>query len=222
MISKTIRKMKRNNTLTTYLQGISITDDDKRGLFSSVVVMLYPLILLTILLLAIGCTTTYTAQPTERISIVDDYALLEKDDLAFAVRPRFWTREPQRVSDFFSTFHIIVSNQSDQRIAISPSDITLLDQESNQYDVITVAEVAEILFYDDIMRDKFTPYPERYDDVSQERVNARANLMQEAFTYGEIHPGARKNGFIFFRRLPAGNRETTIIFRGEEIVFTRQ
>lgn len=218
----TIRSMIKNNRLRSYLQNVSITADDNRGSFSSVIIMMYPLLLFTILLLTISCTATYTAQPTERISIVDDYALLEKDELAFAVRPRFWTREPQRVSDFFSTFHIIVSNQSDQRITILPSDITLLDEDKNQYDAITASEVAEILFYDDIMRDKFTPYPQRYDDVSQDRVNARANLMQEAFNYGEIHPGARKNGFIFFRRLPAGNRESTIIFRGEEIIFTRQ
>lgn len=185
-----------------------------------------PVIFLIVLLfLAISlsnCATRYMPQPTDVITVVDNYALLETDSVAFAISPRVWTREPQRISDLFTTFHVIVKNQTRQKISISPNDIFLLDEERNQYDILSVYDVADILFYDNFMMDKFSTLPERYQQVTGDRLTARANLMQEAFHYGDIMPGARKSGFIFFRRLSPRNRMSIIVFQGEEIVFIRE
>jgi hypothetical protein len=189
---------------------------DQQGLL-----LLSGIIILILLLSTASCTTRYQAQPTDRVSVLDNYALLETEGVAFAITPRLWTREPQRVSDFFTTFHIIVKNQTDKPLVINAEDLVLLDEERNQYDALDIPDVSHIVFYDDFLSDKFSPLPERGDTFSGERMTGRANLLQEAFHYGDIRPGARKSGFIFFRRLPGGNRIITILFKDEEIVFVR-
>jgi len=180
------------------------------------------LLLMFSLILINSCTTRYHPQATERVSIVDNYAVIEIEDIAFAISARTWTRDPQKLADIFTTYHVIVKNQSLQTVTISPSDIILLDQETNQYDAITVSEVSEILFYNDFLMDKFRPFPDRTETFTGDRLASRANLMQEAFHYGDILQGARKSGFIFFARLPARNQQSTVIFKGEEIVFIRR
>ncbi|MBW6515077.1 MAG: hypothetical protein K0B81_00495 [Candidatus Cloacimonetes bacterium] len=205
---------------TIYVIGFS---NDKEGKFPFPVIKISTLLLIVLSsILLNSCTTRYYPQATDRISVVDNYALIEVENIAFAISARTWTRDPQRLSDFFTTYHVIVKNQSLQTITISPSDIILLDQETNQYDAITVSEVSEILFYDDFLLDKFSPFPDRTDTFTGDRLASRVSFMQEAFHYGDILPGARKSGFIFFRKLPARNQQSTVIFKGEEIVFIRR
>jgi len=212
--------MRKNNTDSVDDEQYNMTGGN-RGDYSSVIMLSLILGLSVLFLLLLGCTTRYYPQPGDRITIVDNYAILEKDGFAFAITPRFWTRDPQNISDFFTTFHVVIRNTSDKPISILPGDIYLLDEEMNQYETLTAAEVADIIFYDDFMRDKFRPFPDRFEPVTGDRLTARANLWQDAFHYGEIFPGARKSGYIFFRRLRARNVRSTILFRGEEIIFIR-
>jgi hypothetical protein len=198
---------------------------DRKGILPFSIAKFSALLLLFALIVILsGCTTRYYPQPTDRVSIVDNYALIEIDNSVLAITPRFWTREPQRLAELFTTYHIIIRNQSPNTITISPADIVLLDEETNQYDAMTASDVSEILFYNEFWYDnRFSPFPERTDTFSTgDKLAARGNLMQDAFHYGEILPGARKSGFIFFSKLPARNRRSTIVFKGEEIVFIRR
>ena len=214
-------RRKKSDLITTLHQEGN--QDNRKGKFPfSIVMITLSLIILSLLLLN-SCTTRYYPQSTERISVVDNYAILEKDGIVFAISARLWTREPQRLSDFFTTYHIIVKNQSQQPVTISPTDIILLDEETNQYDALTANDLFEVLFYDDYIRDKFNPFTQTDDIFSGgDRITARVNFMQDAFHFGDILPGARKAGYVFFRKIPTRNRQTTIIFRNEEIVFIRQ
>jgi len=200
----------------------NILTDGNRRFYSSVIILLIMFIIALFSLLFTGCTTRYYPQPGDRITVIDNYAILETEDIAFAISPRFWTRDPQNISDFFTTFHLVIRNTSEHPVTILPGDIYLLDEEMNQYEAMTVAEVADIIFYNDFMRDKYRPFPDSFEPITGDRMTARANLMHDAFHYGEIFPGARKSGYIFFRRLPSRNSRSIILFKGEEILFLRR
>ena len=169
-----------------------------------------------------GCSTGYTAQPSERVRVVDNYAVLQFDDLVFAITPLYWTREPQNISSYNTTFYLTVRNQSKESINILPNEIKLLDEERNQYDVKSVEQVGDIFFWDDFIIDRFTPFSEKHQQAVNDRMAAKANLYQESFNFGDIMPGARKSGFIFFNRLPQKNQTAIISYKGEELIFIKK
>ncbi len=180
------------------------------------------LLAIVILFLFAGCATRYYPEPSEHVKVSDDFAVMQIGGISIAIQSKLWAREPHKVNDYFTTYYIIVINSSNERITISPDDLKLLDEERSQYDVLSYIKVAEVLLRDEFVMDKFSPFQDRSHQATDERVMARAYLMQDSFHYGEIMPNARKTGYIFFNRLSPKNERATIIFKNKEINFVRR
>jgi len=175
-----------------------------------------------ILLIVSGCATRYHPQPSEYVEVSNGYGVVEVDEVTFAISQKRWTTEPHKINDYFTTYHLIVKNNSTGKIQVSAEDITLLDEERNQYDALHYTDVGDILFRDNYRMDKFRPFQENSRISTDELMLARATLMQNSFHYGEIMPNARKTGYIFFYRISPRNQKSTIIFRGKEIDFIKE
>jgi len=50
---------------------------------------------------------------------------------------------------------------------------------------------------------------------------AKTNLITYSLNFGEIRPGARRSGFVFFPRLLSKNNRCRILFRDKTIDFIR-
>lgn len=180
------------------------------------------LAVLAVMLFLSSCATRYYPEPSEYVTVTDDFAVVQEDGISFAAKSRVWTREPHKLNDYFTTYYIVVINSSDRRVTINPGDIKLLDEDRSQFDALTYVDVAEILLRDDFIKEKHGPFRSRDYQVTDDRVLARAYLMQDSFHYGEIMPNARKTGYIFFSRLSPKNQKATILFRDREINFIRR
>lgn len=184
---------------------------------------LFPVVFSTIFLVIslAGCTTNYAPQISERVKIVDNYAVIQNEEVLFAVAPQLWTKDPQEVSNYYTTLYLTVKNQTKETITVHPNEIKILDEERNQYDVQSVEKVSEIFLWNDPFFDRFAPFNDKFEKSLNDRTLARANIYQDAFSFGDIMPGAKKSGYLFFNKLPTKNKQLTVIFDGEEIVFTR-
>jgi len=180
-------------------------------------------LLLNILLIGItSCTVRYYPQPSDHITVIDGYAVMQVDGLSMAIMPRAWAREPQRVNDYFTTYYMVVINQTSNTITVSPEDISLLDDERNQYDALLYDDVAAVLMRDDFFLDRFSPTQDTYQTASDDRILGRAYLMQDSFHYGDILPNARKSGYLFFKKLSARNQKNIVMYKDQEIIFARK
>ncbi len=184
------------------------------------------LLLITVLtfvfIIVSGCATSYYPKASDRVMVENDYAIIKADDISFAISHKRWASEPQKISDYFTTYHVIIKNESSESITISYEDIILLDEDRNQYDTIRYSDVGDMMFKDDYLIDKFMPYHERENTRSDNLRRARASLMQNSLHFGDIMPNARKSGYIFFSRISPANEKTSILFRGVEIVFVKK
>ncbi len=191
-----------------------------RQLFVSNVPILVTM--LAILIALPGCVARYYPEQTDRVSIAENYAVLETENYTFAITARAWPREPQKINEYFTSFHVIVMNTTGSTMSVSPEDIHLLDQYNNQFDAKSLEQVTEVLYFRDYEHTRFSPASERFEQLTSDRMLARANLVQQSFHYGDILSGARKSGYIFFNRIHPRNENFTIIFRDERIVFVKR
>lgn len=177
--------------------------------------------ILAIILALTGCVARYYPEQTDRVTVAENYAVLETENFTFAITARAWPREPQKINEYFTSFHVIVMNTSGSIMSVFPEDIHLLDQNSNQFDAKSLDEITEVLFFRDYEQTRFSPASDRFEQLTSDRMLDRANLAQQSFHYGDILSGARKSGYIFFNRIHPRNERLTIIFKGERIVFVR-
>jgi len=49
----------------------------------------------------------------------------------------------------------------------------------------------------------------------------RKNISGKSFVFGEVHPGAFKEGIIFFPKLDSKNQEFIFVYKGTEIKFKK-
>jgi hypothetical protein len=50
----------------------------------------------------------------------------------------------------------------------------------------------------------------------------KRNIVNKGFGFGEIYPGAAKEGVLYFDKLESSNQEFTLVYKGHEIVFRRR
>lgn len=163
----------------------------------------------------------YLPVPSPNVTITDDYALVRQNGIVFAISDQYWTKEPQNLSDYFSTFYIMVRNVSNEKINVSAQDIYLVDENQKQYDIVLPENLYKLMDPDSEIQDpdRFPFTMDNQQEILQKRLLVRRNLNVESYGFGEIIPGANKSGFIYFNRLPSKIKKLTIYYKNTPIPF---
>ncbi|MCL2063007.1 MAG: hypothetical protein FWG98_01360 [Candidatus Cloacimonetes bacterium] len=182
-------------------------------------IMLFLLILLS---LSLSCVSRYMPVAQNNIEVSDEFAILRTDDELMAIRVDLWNGEPQYLTEYFSSMFVRIQNRSSYPIRIIPTDFAMINENQMQYDLVPSDIVLEIaLSHPSLVPEWFSISAETQRE-NLNRVNTiRRNIMTRAFAFGEIHPGAIKEGILFFPNLDNKNQEFTILYRHNEILFRK-
>lgn len=185
-------------------------------------------------LLLSACSTKYIPVQTQEIAVTDGFAILKNSDLTFVIENKYWIKEPQNLTDYFTTFYISVKNISGDKMKISLDDIVLLDAEGNQYDAVSIDYIEQMLLPKQLEYLIINTIEEENslmtntEEVLREKQNrlekwreAKQNLLSDSYHFGNIMPNAQKSGFIFFSKLDVKNNTCKVVFRENEIEFIR-
>ena len=181
-----------------------------------------------------SCSIKYVPVASPEISITDDYAVVKSKEMTFAIENQYWIKEPQNLTDYFTTFYASIKNNTEHSIDLNASDIILLDENDNQFDLVELDFIEKMLLpkqieyliinsieeSDDLLQDSQQFLQDQQDALERWR-KAKTNLITYSLSFGSIYPGAKKSGFIFFPRLPSQNNKCKIILRDKTIEFIR-
>ena len=170
-----------------------------------------------------SCVTNYRPLPGKHIKVSDKYAIIKTKSYTAIIDYRYWVKEPQNLSDYFTTFYLTGINNSNKPITIKPSDIYLIDQNGKQYDVVPIEEVYHLLFAgQENMQMIYEQKDEtEYKNMILERQESRKNIMSYSFSFGKLLVGAKKTGYLFFNHLPSDNKLCKIAFKNHIVKFMR-
>lgn len=169
-----------------------------------------------------SCSTLYIPIPSEDVDISEGFGIIKTNDFVLAASNKFWVKEPQELTDYFITFYISFRNISGDKITIDPAEISLLDEDGSQFDVVLPEEVINLLMPEEIMFDQFNQIEEDNEEVYEAWRDARNNLLIETFHFGNVLPNAQKTGYIFFPKLKSKNQSCKIVFKDLQIDFIRE
>jgi len=174
------------------------------------------------LLFLFSCSAHYLPVTSNTVKENEDYAVLETHDYIIAVKYEYWYHDPQKLSEFYTTFYISIINKSKDNFEIKASDFTVLDQNQNQYDIILPEDVLkmysenEFYFYDK------PNFIQEHNQILEDKANARNNILNKSFSFSKIIPNAKKSGFIFINKIPYDNRQLSFFFNDMEVKFEKK
>lgn len=192
--------------------------------FSREELKLLPIILTLLImsgsLLLMSCSYKYFPMESEIVQISDDFGIVENSEFFLAVNNDYWAKDPQELTDYFSTFFITFKNKKNEKIEFSENDLILVDDDGVQYDIVPIEDVMSLLIPDEVYFQQFSLIDEQ-DDVFEQWQDSKSNLMKYSFNFGNIQAGNRKQGYIFFQKLSPDNLKCKIIYKDYEINFRR-
>jgi hypothetical protein len=116
-----------------------------------------------------------------------------------------------------------IQNKSREIIHISPSDFVIIDQTKHQFDTHSAEEVLETMLADpSLIPDRFAIAVETQRENTARLAEIRRNVLTRGFSYGDIHPGAIKEGTLYFTRLAPKNNEFEFVFQNQHIKFRKK
>ena len=169
-----------------------------------------------------SCSIRYIPVKTVGVRIDNDFAIVKTKEFILTISNKYWIKDPQNLTDYFTTFYVSVRNRTNKNLSVQPSDFVLLDEYGNQYDAVLPEQVLDLMLPQEIGFDSLIDITPEERQIKEDWQNAKNDLMYESFHFGKIYPGARKRGFIFFPRLKSENKKCKIIFKGKEINFVRE
>ncbi len=187
--------------------------------------------LLLIVLIFTSCTIKYVPVQTEGVTITDDYGVNRTKAYSFAAANEYWNKDPQEITNYFTTFYISIQNRKRDELQVEMSNFGLIDQNGNQYDIVTQDYIENLLAprqIDYLLINENEKEPidteEFFNDQKQileQWRTAQNNLITYSFHFGKILPGAKKSGFVFFPKLESGNSECELRYNEMSIKFIR-
>ena len=74
-----------------------------------------------------ACSMQYLPVKSAQVDTTEKYAIFKNTDYIIIVDQRYWGKEPQNISEYFTSFYITIKNKTDDKVSITPQDIILLD-----------------------------------------------------------------------------------------------
>ena len=193
----------------------------KRSIFS----------LLLLVLIFSACTIKYVPVQTDGVTIADDFGVNRTKAYTFAAANEYWNKEPQELTNYFTTFYVSIQNRTRDELQVEVNDFGLIDQNGNQFDVITHDYIEKLLAPRQIdyllineNKEELIDTEEFFNEqkaVMEEWRTAQNNLITYSFHFGNIMPGAKKSGYIFFPKLESENAECELRYDDRSIKFIR-
>jgi len=181
----------------------------------------YCLSLLFILFLT-GCSTRFLPIQSPDLIIADDLAIYKSEGITLTVTEQMWIKDPQFLSDHYTTFWIKVQNNTSQPYKIRPSSFALLDEDRNQMDVQDQEQVLDLMLQNETLYiDRFLMSTQSQQEILQKRQLIQKNIMLDSFSFGDILPHASKQGIIFFPKVKGNINQLVFVFNNKEITFQR-
>ncbi len=183
-------------------------------------VTLYVLVIM--ILSVIGCGQQFMPIATDSVKTDEEYGVLQTDDIKLIAANRYWNMDPMDVSEYYTTYYVIIKNRSDSQIVIEAEDLKLADEFGNQYDAFPDEEVLD--FYEQRVLSKRAILYNDQNSIAALDENytiTRRNLMQKSFYFGKLNPGNQKSGFVFFRRVPSKYTTHKLQYKENEIEFKK-
>jgi len=182
--------------------------------------------------LFLGCTAKYMPIPSSQVVISEYLGIVNTPEYQFAAENRYWSYEPDEFSEYFISFYVVLRNRSESNLQVSSADFVLIDEAGNQFDAIPndylerLTEPSQLELYNDSTLNGSHFFDE--DEVLHEEQSslekwqkARENLIRYVFRYGELRPGARKSGYLFFPKMSERNQSCRVIYKESEIEFSK-
>lgn len=182
---------------------------------------LYKAIFCLLLLSLAACAVKYNPVETDSVTVSNGHAIIRNEKYNLITENRHWVKEPQNLSNYFTTFYVTIQNRTSDNLMVSIDEFTLLDEEGNQYDALHPDNVVKLLIPEEIIFDPVRELSHRQNYQMEQWREARRNLMTDSLNFGAVLPGARKSGFIFFPRVSSRNRKLELICKDYRIKFTR-
>lgn len=177
---------------------------------------------IVIALLFTACATKFLPVQAPGLIVSDDIAIYKENDIVLTVAEQMWVKEPQYLSDHYSTFWVKVQNNTDTAYKISPSSFALLDEDRNQVDVQDYEYVLDIMMQnEELYIDRFLMSAQTQQQILQKRALVQRNIMLDSFAFGEILPRASKQGVIYFPKVKGSVKQLIFVFNNKEITFQR-
>lgn len=180
------------------------------------------IIIMLISLIISSCSQKYLPVQENNIEISGDYAVLRTNFKMIAVKETFWTIEPQYLSNYYTTFNVKIQNRSKEMLSIKHSDFALIDEKNMQFDTLPTEQILDMMLQDSsLIPDRFAISVETQRENAARISEIRRNILSKSFNFGEIHPGAYKEGILFFPKLDNKNQEFRFIYKSHEIKFKK-
>ncbi len=142
--------------------------------------------------------------------------------LVISVKTNSWDYSPSDLGSYVLAILLEVENKSKEAVGIRREDVFLLDKEGNQYNPLQPGDVLNMLrggygggisfsigYWSHPFGLWWSPY---YAFPPSERVYP--DIVNRAFTFGEVQPGAKMKGFVYFPKMPEDVKDLTLNVKG--------
>lgn len=179
-------------------------------------------LLFLFLLLTSSCALKYMPVPDQDLIISGETAVWKNNDILFSVSEKMWLKDPQYLSDHYTTFWVKIQNNSSQTIQIKRSDFALLDESRSQTDAQDSEEVLDLMLQDESLYiDRFIMTIQSQQEKLQRRSTIQRNITLDSFAFGDILPRASKQGIIYFPKVSGRSKQLTLVYKQKEIIFQK-
>lgn len=162
-------------------------------------------------LLLAGCAIGgYRPGPGD-YSVEDGFAILRTDSLLVAVRPQAYRGSSRDVASNFFSMYVMVRNISAARVKLPAEGFSIVAQ-SRQYDYVPLNLLLNSFQQKlalEQWQDPFNSDP-LLAEVRDKNLDSYYELMASYFSFGDLQPGASKDGYLFYDK--AVGRSQTFIF----------
>jgi hypothetical protein len=179
---------------------------------------------IVVLLLSGACSIRYF-MPVEGTLTEERFAVVRTDSLQIAIRPQSYLGNYQDINSRFFPVFVRIKNISGNKIKISESSFGILAKEK-QFDPVPLQYILANLRQNFLLNDFNDPF--NPSDPVQETLDRNREqdmyfeLVNAAFSYGEILPGGIKEGYLFYNRALSSADSFSIDAVGHRLSFIKR
>ncbi len=152
----------------------------------------------------------------------DGFAIFRSDSLLVAVRPQAYRGSSRDVSSNFFSLYVMVRNISGVTVKLPSSGFSIVAS-GRQFDYVPLDLILGSYQQNlalEQWQDPFNSDP-LLAEIRDKNIDAYYELMASYFSFGDLQPGASKDGYLFYDR--AVGRAQGFVFDalGQPIAFTK-
>jgi len=162
--------------------------------------------------------------PGEGIIRENNYAVIRSDTLLIIVKPQSYPGSYQEINNRFFPVFASIKNNSTQKIKLQESSFSILCNEK-QYDPVPVDYILADLERKMMLKEFSDPFSPATEFGITDRTKEQEmyyELVNNAFSRGELLPGAKKDGYLFYNKEIASASCFSINILGFAIPFIKQ